>query len=310
MLSRVANSLYWSSRYLERAEIAARSSAALYGYGLELQGISHVAALACWQSMPQLIDVDFGGSDPEELLHTILFDPYAPGSVLNAVIHARENARSVRDVIPSEYWEAINMLFHLLHDTSKAAPDEEHDIAVAGQASLYFHVLHGLRDNSMMRNDGWHFIRLGRNLERASGAIRIVDFMFGHPALDLAEKEALSIDAVHLATTLRMAMGYEAFSGLGGHLTPDSVADFLLLDSSFPRSAEFAIHDLSVSLHALSRTPIDIISSDAERIAGRMLAELRFRDAGEVLIDLGDWTLDLLKRLNSLGLAINAQYFP
>lgn len=310
MLSRVANSLFWSSRYLERAEIAARSSAALYSYGLELQGISHVTALACWQSMPQLIDLDFGDSDPEELLHTVLFDPYAPGSVLNAVIHARENARSVRDVVSSEYWETINMLFHMLQDASRAAPDEEHDVEVAGQASNLFHILHGLRDNSMMWNDGWHFIRLGRNLERASGAMRIVDFMFGHPVLDLADKESLNIDAVHLATALRMSMGYEAFSGLGRHLSPESVAEFLLLDSSFPRSAEFAINDLSVSLHALSRTPTDIISSEAERIAGRMLAETRFRDVGEVLVDIHDWLDDLLKRLNSLGLAINSQYFP
>lgn len=310
MLSRVANSLFWTSRYSERAEITSRAIAAMYNYGIELQGICPEASDACWGSLPGFLAFDPNTSDPEETLHSALFDPFAPGSVLNSVIQARENARSIRDVVPSEYWEATNVLFHLLNDASKAAPDEEHDIGVVAQASQLFHFLHGLRDNSMVRDDGWHFMRIGRHLERAAGAVRIVDFMYSHPALEAAEGRSLNIDAVHLGTTLRMCMGYEAFSRSGPQLSPEHVAEFLLLNANFPRSAEFSIHQASTSLHALSSTPLDVYSTEAERLAGRLLAELRFISIDEVFRnDVHSWLTDILKRLNGLGIALGQQYF-
>lgn len=310
MLSRVANALFWNSRYTERAEITSRVVAATYAYSEELQGISPEAAAACWTSLPGILDFQLDPGDPEVALHTALFDPFSPGSVINSVIQARENARSVRDTIPSEYWEATNVLFHLLNDSGKAAPDEEHDMAVASQASQMFHHLHGLRDNAMLRDDGWNFMQIGRYLERAAGAVRAVDYMFKHPALVEAEQQHLSLDAVHLATTLRMCMGYEAFFRGGAQLAPEPVADFLLLNPDFPRAAEFSIQQLSIALHALSKTPADVYSTEAEKLAGRLLAELRFMSPEELFQnDLHAWLIDILKRLNALGVALHGQYF-
>jgi uncharacterized alpha-E superfamily protein len=309
MLSRVANSLFWSSRYTQRAEQLARLLSVTYNYGLELQGILPEASDACWEALATFVEIDVP-DEPEELIHRLAFDTTLPQSVLSCVIQSRENARSIRDSISSELWQSENMLFHKLSSAANATPDPSTELALLSETNLLFHTLHGLRDHTMSRGDEWHFMRLGRHLERASGTVRTVDFMFSHPALAMAEQAGISIDSVHLASTLRMCTGYETFSRRVHFLTPERVAEFLLVDTQFPQAAGFAIQEVASALHTLSTTPSDVPTNEAEQIAGRLLAEMRFIGIDEIFRrGLHDYLIDTLTNLNRLGLAIDFQYF-
>jgi uncharacterized alpha-E superfamily protein len=312
MLSRVASSLYWLARYLERADISARFLGVTQSYAQELRSVSRAAGDRCWELARELLGT--AGGEPEAPLATFWrlgMDPELGTSVLANVNQARENARGIRDALPSEMWEELNVLYLQLHEESAAPPSETWELSLLRKTQNVIHLLQGLRDNMMVRGDEWLFLRLGQSLERADMNLRLLEGMFSHPALRHAAEAGQSIDTLHLAATLRVFGGFEAFSRAGLSLTPDAVFGFLLLDARFPRSVEGAIQEAGNSLHALSGTPHDIYSCEAEQLCGRMLGELRFASIEEILQGgFQDYLVRLLGRTGQLGHAVAELYFP
>ncbi len=311
MLSRVANSLYWLARYLERAENGARFLACNHEYAQELRGVSHAAADAAWKvarelMAPELVDEETG----PKTFHRLAYDETLPHSIISSVLRARENARGIRDAIPSEMWEELNMLFLLLREEAQASHSDSAELSLLVRmknASLLFS---GLRDNTMVREDEWHFLRLGHFLERADGTCRLLKVMYTHPAIETASESGQNIDLLHLATTLKMCTGREAYYRAGNLLETESVAEFLLLDALFPHSADYCVQEISNSLHALSGTAQDIFTNPAEQVVGRLVADLRFASIEEIMAaGFEDHLTGILSKLNQLARAISEQYF-
>jgi len=312
MLSRVANSLYWLARYLERAENSARWLSVTSNYALELQGVSHAAADECWPVAARLLHSEADGNEnPTEIMHRLILSADVNNSVLSSVSLARENARSIRDAIASEMWESLNVRYLELQEDAEQQPSPNRQRALLRQVLDTSHLLQGLRDNTMVRADEWYFLRLGQFIERADNTLRCLDAMFSHPALHVAQEAGHTIDTLHLAATLRTATGFEAFARTAPGLTPEAVAEFLLLDVRFPRSVEFSIQELVAALHALSGTPVDIFTNAAEQMCGRLVAELRFARIEEILAQgLPGYVQRILSSLTQVSQSIADEYFP
>lgn len=311
MLSRVANALFWLARYLERAENSARILAITHGYAQELRAVSHAAADQCWASVRHLMgdDAEAPGSGPD-VFWRLCFDDEVPTSVRSCVIRARENARGIRDAISSEMWRELNVLFLRFEEEVEMPRSESAQLELLQRVRSVSHLFQGLRDNTMCRGDEWHFLCAGQNLERAGMTARTLDVMFQHPALQFAAQVGQSIDTVHLVATLRMCTAYETFVRAGHTPGPERVAEFLLLEARFPRSVEFGVQEVGKSLHALSGTPEEVFSNEAEQMCGRLVAELRFAAIDEI-VDQGlhDYLLRVIYRLEQIGAAIVAMYF-
>jgi uncharacterized alpha-E superfamily protein len=311
MLSRVANSLFWLARYLERADKSARFLAVTHGYAQEMRAVSHVAADQCWGVARKLLT---GESDGEEsraqTFWKLAYDEVQPTSLLASIASARENARGIRDAIPSEMWEELNVLYLRLRDEVGQRPSETGQIALLHRVrSVSLQVL-ALRDNTMVRSDEWHFLRLGQYTESADMSTRMIGAMYAHPAVQEAKDAGHSIDTLHLTALLRMFSALEGFSRAEPLATAESVAEFLLLDARFPGSVEFAVQEIGYSLHGLSGTALDIFSSDAEQICGRLVSDLRFASIEEVLRDgFAGYLAGVSSKLASLNHAISDLYF-
>ncbi len=313
MLSRVANSLFWLSRYLERAEHASRFLEVMEGYAQELQGVSRGAAEASREVACGLFgdcpEAGAAGRGPEAF-HRLVFDLEVPAGVFATVTLARENARSIRDAIASEMWEALNVLYLELQEAADGPRGTTRRHAVLQRVQKASHLIQGLRDNTMVRADEWHFLRLGRYLERADGTLRALDTMFGRPALLAASEAGPQFETLHLAAALRICTAFEAFSRTASALSAEGAIEFLLLDARFPRSVEFCLQELQHSLHAMSGTPHDNYTNPAEQLCGRLVAELRFASIEEILSrGLHESLQRLLGAVGGIGNAINQEYF-
>jgi uncharacterized alpha-E superfamily protein len=312
MLSRVANSLFWLSRYVERAENAARFLSVTDAYARELQGVSRAAAeavgQAAWAHLAPGETMPEGAGGGE--LQRLVFDTELPGSVYASITLARENARSIRDAIPTETWEALNVLFLRLQEEAPHRFTPTRRQALLHQVREAAWRMQGLRDNVMVRADEWNFQRLGCFLERADNTLRLLGTMFFHPALQVASDSGQSIDALHLAAVLRMCTAFETFSRTAAGLSTERVIEFLFLDARFPRSVAFAFEELQRALHALSQTPEDVYTNDAEQLCGRLAAELRFASVQEILHFGLRATLDrVLGTVGQIGGAVHQEYF-
>ncbi len=278
MLSRIAESLYWVGRFCERAEDTARLLDVHYHLLLEDRWADETAI--CQGLLDVMgVDADALGVEPDSAAVTALLatDPTYPGSIARSLAGAWENARGAREVVSEEIWETLN-------STSQSLPTR--GARVAGSARHdYFRwvkdrtaVLGGLVESTMSRDDGFRFLVVGRNLERADMTARIVS------ARDDSDARA----PTSWATTLRCCSAYEAYlrtyrRGVDG----ESAAEFLLLDRWFPRSVNFVLHAAEDCLAELD--PIAEragTGDDGRRRLGRMCAELQFLRADEVLSDL------------------------
>jgi uncharacterized alpha-E superfamily protein len=311
MLSRVANSLFWLSRYLERAENTARFLAVTHGYAQDMRAISHAAGDQCWSVAYTLFaQAEPEGQSPAAILRRLSFDEELPNSLLWCVARCRENARGIRDGLSSEMWEELNVLYLFLQAEAEATASESGQLAVLQRVRSSSHLFQGLRDNTIQRRDEWHFLNLGQYLERGDLTTRIVGAMYSHPALVTAAELGHTIDTLHLVATLRSCTAFESFSRIGKVLNGGNVAEFLLLDNDLSRSTEFCIQQVSTSLHWLSGTPLDLFTNDAEQLSGRLVADLRYSDIEEVMAQgLPQFVGGVMGKITSLGQAITRQYF-
>lgn len=311
MLSRVANSLFWLARYLERAENSARVLAITHGYAQELRAVSHAAADLCWGEVGSLLGDQEGTSAVGvEVFWRFCFDDSIPVSLRNCVTRARENARGIRDAISSEMWRELNVLHLRLEEESDMPRSESAQLEMLQRVRNVSHLFQGLRDHTMQREDEWQFLTLGQYLERAGMTARTLDAMFRHPVLQAAAEAGQSIDTLHLVAALRMCTAYETFVRSGHNLEPERVAAFLLLEARFPRSVEFGVQEIGSSLHALSGTPQVIFSNEAEQLCGRLVAELRFAAIDEIMGQgLHEYLLRVVHQLDQIGTAVIRMYF-
>lgn len=256
MLGRTANGIFWMFRYLERAENTARLLDA--GFRLALTRGDH-GAVDEWRSVLVTLgmEAEFRSRHMEfsgpNVTNFILRERDNPGSVLAMIENARTNARGVRTAITREVWEATNEAWMVLKDML-ARPVRPSNLgetlaAVRRQTTL----VRGAMDGTMLRNDIFNFARMGTFLERADNTARILDVKY-YVLLPSVALVGSSLDNVQWETVLRSVAGERAYRWLnGGRLEARGIAQFLVLDGSFPRSLTFCYDKLRSNMASLAR---------------------------------------------------------
>ena len=240
LLSRVADSLYWMARYMERAENVAR----LLEVNLHLQ-LDLPLDGNQWQP---LIDTcgeaavfrkRFGEATQETVIAFLAQYRDYSNSIYSCLLAARENARSVRETISSEMWEHVNGVY-LRVQRQYAKPAEELSPEVFRELRLAGHMFQGITDATMSHNEAWHFVRLGRQMERADKTSRLLDVKY-FMLLPSASGVGTPYDDLLWSAVLKSASGFEMYRQAQGKISPREVVRFLVLDPDFPRSIRHSI---------------------------------------------------------------------
>ncbi len=254
MLSRVADAIYWMNRYVERAESVARFVDVNLHLSLDLpRGTSaDWAPIIATTGDEELFRSRHGEPGRASALRFLTFDREYPSSIVRCLEAARENARSVREVISSEMWERLNKLYLAVRE---ARPDEvlaapyEFFTAVKQGVALFI----GTTYLTMSHNEAWHFGRVGRLVERADKTSRIVDVKCYGLTHMTAKPEVGTVDDIQWGALLKSASALEMYRKRHGRISPAKVVAFLLFDREFPRALLHCLHAANDSLHAIVR---------------------------------------------------------
>jgi uncharacterized alpha-E superfamily protein len=277
MLSRVAESLYWMSRYLERAEHTARVIKVQLNLMLERETESDDRH---WRRMLKSLAVemtDVKEGEAQAMARSLIHSNSSRSSIISCIMVARENSRQVREQISSEMWEQLNRMFI---EVKRADSDEVWDV----DDFLYTikegtYLFQGITDSTMTHGEGWQFIQAGRSLERAAALATLLGVHFREFYGHGAEPEPLEWIGL-----LRSCTAFEAYcKAYTADLRPDRIAEFLVLHPSFPHSIRFSADALETAMKEIGAEVSSRRSARVERIAGRMQATLAFGQIDEIM---------------------------
>jgi uncharacterized alpha-E superfamily protein len=276
MLSRVADSLYWMGRYLERAEHMARLLEVTRDLLVDLSEVDREGAAAQWEATITTLAV------PNIGVEDIIFNGGEPASMVSCIMQARENARQVREVIAGDMWEHLNQAYWGLEEARQQAPGESRIIQALTHVQTATFVWDGVTDASMRRGEGWLFLKLGKYVERIDRVSRTIVAR----AAPRPGEETLSTpqeENVTLLTLLRSTGALEEYRKVyPTRVDIRSVLDFLVFDRDFPRAVRFGTRqafELAGRLSALHLSPDD----DVVRAFGRLSARLDYSDVVEIV---------------------------
>lgn len=307
MLSRVADSIYWMSRYVERAENLSRLLLSTQDLLLDAgaEGLDEeqfwrpILATTGDEEAYAAVHRKIKGRDVAAFL---ALRPENPNSILNSIRAARENARTVRDQISDEIWECLNGL-RLFVESSEGRSTLRNQ-----SAAFYEHVLRrsyqfqGIADSTTPRGEVWHFLRLGTCLERADQMSRLLDTC---SAISLEMAPHPQSRPLRWAALLRSCSAWHAFQAHHSRLDPKKIIEYLLLDETFPRSIACCVTEAHRILRTLSGGGSLDAMPEPVRHAGRLRADLAYTTVNEVLaVGLHEYIDTLQTRLNDIGSSI------
>ncbi len=318
MLSRVANCLYWMSRYIERAENIARIADVNLQLLLDMRDLNEKRIANHWLPIVQATgdEAQFmelhGKVTVQNVTEFLVFQAENPNSIFSAICQARENARMVRDQITVELWEELNRLYWFIRtpEARQVWKDSPADFFQRVKAAS-LHIT-GLTDATLIHNEGWWFAQAGKFIERADKTSRILDLRYqslpehGQPK-GISQEETLEWTAI-----LRSCSARDAYrSEHGADVNPVRIAEFLLLSEEFPRSVEFCVVELNRALRHISGVAEGKFCNDAEKLAGRLVSELQFGSIEEIFErGLHGYIDELQAKLNAIGASLfNAYIF-
>jgi uncharacterized alpha-E superfamily protein len=300
MLSRVADNLYWMSRYLERAEHAARIEGVHLNLMLEHEPASQDRRW--WRVLSAL-----GSSDAVEGDAFAAAQTFALDQIVTSIASARENARQVREQISSEMWEQLNRLFHESRrmGSLESWGAQPHDLLLTVTQSA--HLIQGMTDSTMLHGEGWQFIQMGRFMERVQLTARLMDLHFAEFFRPSAEAMNAS-EHMEWIGLLRTCTAFEAYCKVyTADLRPERVAEFLLLNAEFPHSVRFAVDQLRKSLGAVheatARKPDRL-----DKLAGRLTAALSYTPLEEIMANLHEFSLNIRRLCGNIHAGIYQVY--
>jgi uncharacterized alpha-E superfamily protein len=311
MLSRVANSIYWMSRTLERAENVARFIDVNLNLMLDTEAVDNNqwGPLVTTSGDRSLFETYYGAPTKESVMRFLTFDRNNPNSILSCVWSARENARSIREIISSEMWEQANRFFFLVREaaTSDIIFRNPHDFYT--EVKMASHLFDGIADATLSHNEPWHFLRMGEMVERADKTSRILDVKY-YFLLPTFHGVGSTIDGVQWAALLRSASSFEMYRKRHRRITPEKVANFLILDRYFPRSIAFCVARAEESLRAITGTHHNFFNNAAEQRLGQLSASLNYSKIEEIMTSGLHEFLDTIQiRLNRVDDAVYETFF-
>lgn len=292
MLSRVADNLYWLCRYLERAEHTAR----LLDVNLaQMLDQTPTAAASRWHRLQDILAQKIDPADPYQITYALTFDSDNPASIVSCIAVARENARQVREQISSEMWVQLNRLYHRVRQTTmdaiwEAEPYEfYHGVVKDG-----IHLFEGITDATLSHGEGWHFMRVGRYLERAINTTTLLDVHFPP---DAEATNFAGVSYLEWIDLLKSCTSYEAYLKVyTAQVEPIRIAEFLLLNAESPRSVRFAADAVRESIATISAITNQGRGDRSKRLAGRLQASLDYGYIDEIMDDGLDAYCDSIRR--------------
>jgi uncharacterized alpha-E superfamily protein len=307
MLSRVAENIYWLARYVERAENTAR----LVRVNSHLMLDTPAGITPGWAPLVDITglhDAFYGVErEPNErnIVRFLIGDAHSTGSILCALGAARENCRTVRDVLPRSSWEKLNELYlfakeNIQSGLTKGGRDNFLDGIISGSQQI-----NGLLGSVMYRDAAWQFARIGRNIERADMTTRIIDVrstdLFADDLL-----ESRSLDTLQWISVLRSLSGYQVYRRhVAIRVSRPDVLAFLFHDSVFPRSVLHCVNAVDESLGELENTglPMRRVHSLQSKLRRTKVDELSQESLHEFIDKLQIGIMDL-------HMSLAESYFP
>jgi uncharacterized alpha-E superfamily protein len=279
MLSRVASSIYWLNRYVERAENYARFIEVNLNLSLDLpRGTAEQwGPLVATTGDHKLFVSRYEEPTKENVIYFLVADPENPSSILSCLLAARENARSVREIISTDMWEHINRFYLMVKDAVATGMSRHNLHTFMTNVKSASHLLLGITDATMSHGEGWHFARLGRLLERADKTSRILDVKY-FILLPAPTEVGTPFDILQWSDLLKSASALEMYYKRYGGISANEVAEFLILDPTFPRAIRYCLIKAEESLHAISGSGSGSYENLAEKRLGRLRSDLDFAD--------------------------------
>ncbi len=312
MLSRNAESLYWMSRYLERTGNIARFLDVNWHLTLDVPGEygEQWKPLVITTGDHEDFESRYKKESKENVIYFLTADPQNPNSILSCLRAARQNAVTIRDIIPTEMWEAVNVFYHYVQNACRR-PQTILDDPNAFCAEFKWRnlTIGGIAWDIMAHDEPWSFLRLGGLVERADKTSRILDvkYFLLLPSLDHVGS---ALDYVQWAALLKAVGGFQAFRHAYGRIIPEKVVEFLILDHDFPRSILYCLTAAQQCLHEITGTRIGYFSNPAELQLGQICSGLSYHTVAEIFRQgLHEFTDNLQIRLNILDRAICETFF-
>jgi len=309
MLSRVAESLYWMSRYLERAEHTARL------LDLNLNLMLDQAPDPDGLRWPRLLESLMvvlparAKTDAYSMAQVLTFDAKNKASIIGCMNAARENARQVREQISSEMWEELNQLYLQIKRAGASKKWQASPHLFFRSVKEGAHLFQGITDSTLSHSEGWHFIQVGRFIERASATAALLEAHVGE-LYEPVDSEAERSDYLDMVGLLKSCTAFEAYCKVyTADLSPDRIAEFLLLNSDFPRSVRFAAEMIQTALNEIAELAETRKNGRANRLAGRLRAALSFSQIDEIMGGgLRPYLNDIQRQCAQIHTAIYQQY--
>ncbi|MFY0689313.1 MAG: alpha-E domain-containing protein [Cyclobacteriaceae bacterium] len=311
MLSRVADSLFWLGRYIERAENYARFIEVNLNLSLDLPpGINEQwKPLVLATGGQSLFEQSQDSYVKEEVIHFLAFDKENPFSMLRSIELARENSRIIRENISREAWETLNGIYYYMKNaTTRKVWLKEDPRDFFNTIRARIHALNGLAYSAESRTEGWYFNQMGQYIERADKTSRILDVKY-HTLLPSVDEIGTPLDYLHWAALLRSVGAFNAHRRVYGKITGQSVLEFLLLNKYFPRSVFFCLLTFENCLQEITgkhRGYRNLL----EKTIGALRSELEFTDK-ETIASYGvhEYIDQLQIKINNISDIISDQYF-
>jgi uncharacterized alpha-E superfamily protein len=282
MLSRVADSLYWMSRYLERAEHTARLIDADFQLRLDQ---SPEAGTGRWLRLLAALQVPLPEDckiDSAELTHILTLDKTNSSSIISCVSAARENLRQVREQCSTEMWEQLNRLYLQVINTSSGGTWQPQSSVIFRAVQEGAHLFQGVTDSTMSHGEGWQYIQLGRFVERTHAVATLIG-TYSYQLPDSVDQAVESEEYLEWVGLLKSCAAFEAYCKKHtAELRPLRVAEFLLLNPEFPHSVRFSVDKVHAALQAIAQ----LTERKADlpvRLSGRLRATLSFSQIDEIM---------------------------
>jgi uncharacterized alpha-E superfamily protein len=312
MLSRVAEAIYWMRRYAERAENVARFVEVNFYLTLDLPGAGDQWMPLISVTGDETLFLDqYEEAGRDEVLEFLLFSRDYPNSALACLERARENARTVREMISTDMWEQINAAYHFVLDASRTQRDAVYNnpYDFCRQLRTGSTLFGGLAHDTMTHGEALQFFRLGRLLERADKTSRVLDvkYFIILPDVDVVGTPQ---DDLQWSALLGSTSAMEAYRQRHGQIAARSVVDFLILDRRFPRAVLFCLIQADDALREITGTPPGTLSNGVERKLGRLCADLSYTRVEDIFArGLHEYVDDLQSGMNEVDVDIRGEYF-
>jgi len=305
MLSRVADSLYWMSRYIERAEHTARVMA------VKLESMVEQTpedATASWTRVIEALTGEKLTIAPHDAFVTtrkLAFDRDNDAALVTSLALARDNARQVREALSNEVWENLNRLYLRLSPVTMDSIWVHTPARLFREALEEMHALEGVTYSTLSHGEGWYFLELGRHIERVQLLGRLLDVHFR-----AAQDSAHGPKYFDWLVLLKFCTAFEPYTKLyTASIRPQKIAEFLLFDPEFPHSICFSVDRVTEALARVAPGAPPARRAAVERLAGRLKAAVDFGQIDELMSGgIASFLADITRQCEKIHETLYASY--